>query len=68
MTTTAPKRYALVTDDDGHDYVIEADRRDEWYELDDDQINAGPAWAWPVGGAPSQVTFTDPLIFGEPLA
>jgi len=65
--TTDRTRYCIVSDNDGHDYVIEADHVDEWYELDDDQINAGLSWAWPVGGAPNQVTFTNPLIFGEPL-
>lgn len=68
LAAPAGPRYALVEDDDGHHYVVEADHVDEWYELDDDQINDGPAWAWPVGGAPNQVTFTNPLIFGEPLA
>jgi hypothetical protein len=61
------QRYALVSDDDDHHFVIHADRMDEWYGLDDDQINDGPEWAWQVGGAPNQVTFTNPLIFGEPL-
>lgn len=60
-------RYAIVADDDGHDYVIEADHRDEFYALDDDEINGGQPWLWIVGGAPNQVTFTEPLIFGEPL-
>lgn len=62
-----PKRYCLVSDDDGHHYVIEVEHRDEWYELDDDAINDGPAWAWQVGGAPNQVTFTNPVIFGVPV-
>lgn len=60
-------RYCIVSDDDGHNYVIDASHVDEWYELDDDQINAGPEWAWLVGGSVNQVTFTNPLIFGEPL-
>lgn len=64
---TQPQRYCLVSDDDGHHYVIEAEHHGEWYELDDDQINAGQTWAWQVGGAPSAVTFTDPEIFGKPI-
>lgn len=64
---TPATRYCLVTDDDCHHYVIEAEHRDEWYELDDDQINAGLPWAWQVGGEPGQVTFTAPEIFGQPV-
>ena len=60
-------RYTLVQDNSSYDYVIDASHVDEWYELDDDAINAGPPWAWQVGGALSAVTFTNPLIFGEPL-
>lgn len=62
------KRYCVVSDDDGHHYVIEADHQDEWFTLTDDEINDGPEWAWSVGGAPNMVTFTNPLIFGEPLS
>lgn len=61
------QRYCLVSDDDGHHYVIEVEHRDEWYELDDSAINDGLAWAWLVGGAPNQVTFTDVEIFGDPI-
>jgi hypothetical protein len=61
------QRYCIVTDDDGHTFVIEAEHEDEWFTLDDDQINAGPSWAWQVSGSTNQVTFTNPLIFGEPL-
>lgn len=60
MTDT---RYVLVSDDDGHHYVIEASHLDEWYELTDDQVNDGLAWAHPVGGSPSAVTFANPAIF-----
>lgn len=65
-----PKRYALVQEDSGGDwYVIEADRRDEWYSTDlTDALHAGDLpWAHAVGGAESQVTFTDPEIFDEPV-
>jgi hypothetical protein len=65
-----PKRYALVQEDSGGDwYVIEADRRDEWYSTDlTDALHAGDLpWAHMVGGAESQVTFTDPEIFDEPI-
>lgn len=60
-------RYAIVSDDDGHDYVIEANHRDEFFELDDDAINDGQSWMWSIGGAPSQVTFAEPEIFGKPI-
>jgi hypothetical protein len=62
-----PQRYALVQDGDCHWYVIEAEHVEEFYELDDDAINDGQPWLWQVGGAPNQVTFTDPTIFGEAL-
>lgn len=64
-----PKRYALVQSDSGGDwYVIEADRRDEWYStVTDEQLDAGLSWAHPVGGAESQVTFTNPEIFEVPV-
>ncbi|HET9889692.1 MAG TPA: hypothetical protein VFQ42_04255 [Mycobacterium sp.] len=39
----------------------------EGHELSDDEINDGPSWAWQVGGALNQVTFTAPEIFGEPV-
>lgn len=61
------QRYMLVSDDDGHDYVIEASHEVEWHGLDNDAINEGPAWAWPVGGSPTLVTFAAPLIDGDPL-
>jgi hypothetical protein len=63
----AETRYALVSDDDGHHYVIEASHLDEWYGLNDEEINDGPTWAHQVGGALSAVTFTNPAIFDEPI-
>lgn len=68
-TAMPARRYALVQSDSGGDwYVIEADRRDEWYStVTDEQLDAGLSWAHPVGGAESQVTFTDPEIFEVPV-
>lgn len=71
LATEAPapaKRYMLVDDNNRHHYVIEAEREGEWFMLDDDAINAGPPWAYQVGGSPTLVTFTDPVIDGDPIA
>lgn len=40
-------KYCLVGDDSGHDYVIPSDKRDEWYELMEDDV---PDWAERVEG------------------
>ena len=60
-------RYLLQQDDDGHWYVIPADKRDEFDTwLSDGYVTQPqPTWAWQVGGHPNNVTFTEPEIFGE---
>lgn len=67
-------RYCLIQDDDSHWYVCPADRVEEaqaafaavaayWgareYVGEAPDV---PDWCQPVGGAPSLVTFTDPVI------
>jgi hypothetical protein len=53
-------RYTLASDDDGHKFIIPADKREEWeeylrkiYELD--EYGGEPEWAVMVN--PSCVTF-----------
>lgn len=58
-------KYCLVSDDDGHDYVIPADKRDEWNRLIDDEMNEAPDWAYMISVA--ALTFEMPLEFGEKL-
>ncbi len=62
------ERYRLVSDDDGHHFVIPDGREDEW----DSWVEIGvldnepqPKWAHEVGGSPTQVTFENPEIFGR---
>lgn len=63
MTT----RWCLTNDDDGHWYVIPADRKDDFehwvYETSVDTLQ--PSWIWNVNGHPNNVTFTAPEIFGD---
>jgi len=56
-------RFRLVQDDDGHWYLIQADKE----EVFNTWVAAGPYWDGyegehfePLGGSPSNVTFTDP--------
>lgn len=62
---TPPERYFLDTDNDSHWYVIPVARRSEWSAFldipeDDERSWEVPTWARPVGGSPSQVSFTEP--------
>lgn len=65
------ERYRLVSDDDGHHFVIPANNQTAWeaylQDVYGDEDISQPAWAHEVGGAPSQVTFEAPHIFGKPL-
>lgn len=70
--------YVLTTDDDGHWYVIPADKQGDWWKwveystkfwdnqlyLDNPDLEAPdvPDWADEVGGAPSLVTFREYTI------
>ena len=57
----------LVTDNDGHWYVIPAQNEAEWSHwcaipADDERSWQPPDFAMAVGGSPSLVTFSDPII------
>ena len=57
----------IVQDDDGHWYVIPADRRqefDSWGESEGEDSWIAPDWAVRVGGSPSLVEFNDYVIKG----
>jgi hypothetical protein len=62
-----PKRYRLVSDSDGHRYLIEAHQEDEFHRWED----AGPYWEkysgvdfndCNIGGAFSVYTFENPKV------
>jgi hypothetical protein len=63
------KRYCLLRDNDGHSFVVEAERKDDFYKWvklqeSDDEDAVGwlePEYARPVEG---DLTFERPLIFG----
>ena len=64
-------RYFLDQDNDGHWYVVRREKShvwDEWLDLPSDNPDA---WeppvgvAYPVGGSPTLVTFTNPRIDDE---
>jgi hypothetical protein len=59
------KRWCLVSDDDGHSYVIPAESRDEfekWVEAtsNDEEFEGEDFEKYSLGGNPECVTFTDP--------
>lgn len=61
------ERFCLVRDNDAHWYVIPADRQEDWDAWlglgeDDQAAWDAPDFARPVGGAPSLVTFTNPVV------
>lgn len=56
----------LGTDNDGHWYLVPADRREEWrawigLPSNDERTWTHPRWALALGGSPSSVVFTDPV-------
>ena len=56
------ERFRLVTDGDGHWYLIPNDREndwDEWRDSDDHATGIPPDWAVGIDG-PGSVTFVDP--------
>lgn len=59
------KKFCLVSDDSGHDYVIPSDKGSEWYSIDfenyDDDL---PDWAIMVEGG---LEFENPTEDGIPL-
>ena len=63
------RRYRIVSDDDGHHFVIPEGCLDEWnswlrFVIQNPDFNQ-PEWAHEVGGCPNQVTFEKPEIFGR---
>jgi len=57
--------YTLVSDDDGHWYVIPVAKQSEftkWLNSDDAQDGVSPEWAEAVGGAPCLVWFPSYVI------
>lgn len=61
------ERYFLDQDNDCHWYVVPAASRAEWeawraIPSDDERAWEPPAFAMPLGGSPTLVTFTDPMI------
>lgn len=64
------ERFRLVSDEDGHDYVIPADKLDEWdaFMSDEEAKEDGivPEWAREIGGSVAHaLTFTDPKLWKE---
>lgn len=58
-------RFFLGQDSSGHWYVVPQDHRDDWdgwcaLDEDDEAAWEAPAWAKPIGGSPSMITFCDP--------
>jgi hypothetical protein len=55
-------RYRLVSDDDGHKFIIPADKATEWDEFVEDPESfdwTPPEWAQELGCHYSTYTFTD---------
>lgn len=54
------KRFRLMQDDDGHWYVVFADKRnefEEWLKSDDYANDVVPKYAKRISGSPEDVTF-----------
>lgn len=61
----AAQRFYLDTDNSSHWYIIPVTRRHDWGRFvdlpeDDEASWEVPAYARPIGGSPSGVTFADP--------
>ena len=68
--TIMAQRWILVSDDDGHDYCIPAEKQDqfrEWVESDEYESDyRGPDYAgYALGGSPTQLTFENPQYQGK---
>lgn len=66
------KKYCLVVDDSGHDYVIPAERKFEWYrllDLPEEEFDL-PNWAKMVGGGLEfeSPTENDKLLFQKVIS
>ncbi len=59
MKTSPFIRYCLVSDNDGHDYVVPIARRAEWNAMPPSELDDGvPEWATRIDGA-HVLSFTD---------
>ena len=59
------KKYCLVSDDSGHDYVIPSDKGSEWYSIDFEDYDLElPDWAIMVEGG---LEFENPTDSGKEL-
>lgn len=59
------KKYCLVSDDSGHDYVIPTNKRNEWYDFDFEDYDFNlPDWAIRVEGG---LEFENPTEDGKEL-
>lgn len=65
------KRYCLVSDNDGHHFVIPCDRIvdfEAWLEqVERDGDAETPFYAFALGGSPTNLSFEFPLYKGQPL-
>lgn len=60
-------RYFMTTDHDAHWYIVPTEKRMDWERwLDIDETEPAsweaPAFAKRIGGSPSLVTFTNPVV------
>lgn len=74
----AAPRYCLVSDDDGHWYVVPAGKLEEWHTFIDafyrwnehegvDPEPRQPDWVRELGCSPELLTFERPEVDGRPL-
>lgn len=55
------ERFQLVSDDDGHWYIVPLTLVNEFYAADDDTLNA-KFDEYRTGGSPALYSFTDPQL------
>lgn len=65
--TSEPQRFRLLSDDDGHDYIIpvgEEKQFEAWVAAtsNDEEYEGKSYEDKAIGGAPSLISFTDPRI------
>jgi len=61
------ERYFLDTDASSHWYIVPLSKKKEWEDWcnldeDDEAAWSAPSFAERIGGSPTLVTFTDPVI------
>lgn len=62
------EEFYLSRDDDGHWYIVPADKEGEWEDWlslnpDDEASWEAPEWAFPIGGAISLVKFSNYRLY-----